>query len=50
MQSTRSTRKIEIILNDNFTINVDLDIKAKITKSVLTLPNSAICTVYNLTE
>lgn len=50
MQPTRSTRKIEIILNDNFIINVDLDIKVKITKSVLTLPNSAICTVYNLAE
>lgn len=50
MQLTNSTRKIEIVLNDKDTIDINLHIKCKITKSNLTLPNSAKCEIFNISE
>jgi len=46
----KSTRKIELILNDVFTLPIILNKKVIITKSRLALPNSAKIEVYNISE
>jgi hypothetical protein len=50
MQTNQSTRNIEIVLNDSYTIPPTLHIKVLITKSRLALPNSAKIEVYNISE
>lgn len=50
MQLNNSTREIKVVLNDSYTIDINLHIKCKITKSRLTLPNSAKVEIYNISE
>jgi len=45
-----STRKIDITLNDNYTIDNKLHIKVIVVKSRLALPNSAKIEIYNISE